>query len=206
MKLIDLDCRTVEFRNGDESFKFINLKGLCDANDSGNCWKLCEYSKIANGKFYLKMAIKSLFNQNGSYSLLNLKYTTNDLINRTLQFSEKGNLQSDKISFSNPLKDGDVTDFHAIVLKDISLDDYFDEYSEDESRVFRNQIGDIFRNSILPDSIIKDFLDKNESYGRVFNSCGDNLGRMFDIIENDELDSCAKQTVDSSKKVLSIRK
>ncbi len=206
MELIDFDCRRVEFRNGNEFFKFINLRGLCDANDNGNCWKLCEYSKIAKGKVYLKLSVKSLFNVNGSYSSLNFGYISNDLISRSVQFDDNGNLQSDRISFSNPLKDGDVNDFHAIVLKGISLDDYFDEYSEDESRVFRNYIGDTFRNNILPDSIIKDFLDKNELYGKVFNSCGNNFGRMFDIIENDELDNCAKNIENSSEKVLSIRK
>ncbi len=181
MELLDLYKNRIEFGDEKETLSFVNLGG-----NNGKNWKLYKYSLLFNNNPIINLTVDSVLNDEGNYSRLSFGFANNDLVKRNIEFRNDGTVLRDSIRFTNPFDNGDVSEYGAIVMHGISLDDYLAEYSNDESRVFRNKFGDIFRNNILSDRIIANFIDKGNYYSDKLNSWNGALVEIFDALDSFE--------------------
>lgn len=162
MEIIDQNNKLITLGNDKEQLVFFNLaRKDCNYNigDKTEYWKLYHYTKKVKDDLFL--TVDTTFNKNGTYHSMSFGYHKNHLIRRTLEFNEEGNMDRDYLFFFNPLNTHDLLEYDAVVLPNMPIEDYIKE-----EHIYKiNKYS--FKNNILPDSIIEEFLDYNEYYGKL---------------------------------------
>ena len=178
------DC--IRFSDGIKTFEFFNLAihNYYEVSDKKHCWRLCNYKKMVNDN--LQLLMYTAFNKNGSYNFISFGYFTNDLVRRTIKLDEKGFVKEDYIYLFNPLNIHDTNQYNAIVPSDVSLEKYL--CGKKRMYYTYNKKSSLL-NNILPDYIVKEFLQLNELYSKQLDEAKGNIKLIREIIgqKDDEI-------------------
>ena len=165
------------FEDENRQFTFLDLAilGYKIEGEPKHFWVLYEYKDLYKDK--VRLTLGTTFHYNcGRMSQIYFGYYVNDIIRRTLRFDEEGIIKEDKIIFFNPRSFLESDNYYAMVptntlLEDYISDDirYYDTYDKEAS----------FRNVILDDRILKDYLYYNNRYANLLNNYCD----RYDILE-----------------------
>ena len=190
MKIVYYDKTRLVLEDEKERYEFLNLYTLgYELDINSNYWRLHSYTKKVRD-IDLKLDIIMTFHHNGKNAEMIFGYDINHISRRTIKFNEEGNLIRDFIYIFNPLNPLHHNEYDTLVLPNMPMDDYLEECPLDKQRVYKNKYyKESFRNNQLPDTIIYDYLEKDELYSNLLNALSDNPEKIQELANrfNDEI-------------------
>ncbi len=161
-------------------FAFMDLTrfGYHIMGENKHHWILYEYRVLCRDNIELTL-ITSYHAENGAMAEMFFGYHMNQIVKRKLTFDKDGILNEDKILFGNPRYLSGSDNYYAKIPENIGLE----EYLSDEDRYYESYDKKaIFRNRILGDDIIEDYLYYNNRYGNLLNYYCDHFNIVNDIV------------------------